>query len=299
MGKMILSAFSEQRETLACAKSRAASGPLVLSRWMVSFFAVAILLPWLVIVSLLSSRNVAGGNAKPWPVAGRAGQASASTRASRSWQPRRAGQSTASGWRLDAGGTNSEPPPQEWSPGKKGPWGQIESMLFAIDLPDEFVFVPPADQPPVRWSFPGYTKEKVLATLRSAGLPEDEVKKLDGSAKWNSDDGVVSVEPGDPLILSLAPEVRAKLYAILVAFPQNGRQIDPDLVSARHGRLAIARQRAGAGVDCPAEAAAVPAGREHALVRRFRAGLAELAQRRRAEAFHEDRLAEAEPSWPA
>ena len=52
-------------------------------------------------------------------------------------------------------------------------------MLFAIDVPDEFVFVPPADQPPVRWSFPGYSKEKVLATLRSAGVPEDEVGRLD------------------------------------------------------------------------------------------------------------------------
>ena len=111
--------------------------------------------------------------------------------------------------------------------GKKGPWGQIETMLFAIDLPDEFVFVPSADQAPVRWSFPGYTKEQVLSTLRSVGLPEDDVKKLDVSAKWTSDDGVAAVEPGDPLILSLTPEVRSKLYAILVTFPQNGRQIDP------------------------------------------------------------------------
>lgn len=93
-------------------------------------------------------------------------------------------------------------------------------MLFAIDIPDEFVFVPPAGDAPVRWSFPGYGKEKVLTTLRSVGVPEDEVKKLDASAKWLSDDGVTSVEPGDPLILSLAPEVRAKLYAILVGFAQ-------------------------------------------------------------------------------
>jgi hypothetical protein len=100
-------------------------------------------------------------------------------------------------------------------------------MLFAIDLPDEFVFLPSADLPPVRWCFPGYSKEKVLATLRVVGLPEDEVKRLDVSAKWTDSDGVIAVEPGDPLILSLTPEVRSKLYAILVAFPQNGRQIDP------------------------------------------------------------------------
>ncbi len=100
-------------------------------------------------------------------------------------------------------------------------------MVFAMDLPDEFVFVPPADTPPVRWSFPEYGKEKVLSTLRSAGVPENEVDKLDKSAKWTNDDNITTVEPGDPLILGLAPDVRARLYGILIRFPQNGRHIDP------------------------------------------------------------------------
>ena len=171
---------------------------------MILLLAVAILSPWLVIAFLLAS-----GMRRP------------EIRSHRWRPPTPEAAASASPW------TPAEPPPQEWIAGKKGPWGQIESMVFAIDVPDEFIFVPPADQPPVRWSFPGYSKEKVLATLRSVGLPEDEVKKLDGSAKWSSDDGVASVEPGDPLILGLAPEVRSKLYAILVTFPQNARQIDP------------------------------------------------------------------------
>ena len=50
---------------------------------------------------------------------------------------------------------------------------------------------------------------------------------LDGSAKWSSEAGVTSVEPGDPLILSLAPKVRSKLYAILIEFPQNAQHIEP------------------------------------------------------------------------
>jgi hypothetical protein len=119
----------------------------------------------------------------------------------------------------------SDPPPQQWTVGKKGPWGQIESLLFALDVPDECVAA--SALPPVRWSFPAYGKEKVLATLRTVGVSEAEVNRLKSSAKWSSDDGVTSVEPGDPLILRLAPEVRAKLYAILSGFPQNARQIDP------------------------------------------------------------------------
>ena len=47
------------------------------------------------------------------------------------------------------------------------------------------------------------------------------------SAKWSSENGETSLEPGDRLILGLSPEVRSKLYAILVVFPQNARQIDP------------------------------------------------------------------------
>ncbi len=171
---------------------------------MILLLAVAILSPWLVIAFLLAPGHALSKDSKSsLPVATPDAAASASP-----WTP-------------------AESRPQEWIVGKKGPWGQIESLVFAIDLPDEFVFVPPADQPPVHWSFPGYTKEKVLATLRSVGLPEDAVKKLDGGAKWTGADGAISVEPGDPLILGLAPEVRAKLYAILVTFPQNARQIDP------------------------------------------------------------------------
>ena len=63
--------------------------------------------------------------------------------------------------------------------------------------------------------------------MRSAGIAEDEVEKLDSGATWSSDSGVTSVEPGDSLILRLTPDVRSKLYAILVAFPQNAPCIQP------------------------------------------------------------------------
>ena len=215
---------------------------LIFSRWMILALAVAIISPWLLIAFLLAPGRLASGRPKlSAAVDGGGGQDNDSIRAAMS----------------ASGKTVGDQPPEEWVPGKEGPWGRIESMLFAIDVPDEFVFVPPADQPPVRWSFPGYTKEKVLATLRSVGVPEEEVKRLESSAKWTSDDGVTAVEPGDPLILALAPEVRSKLYAILVVFPQNSRQIDPVWFTERDGRLALQGRRTCAGVNCPAEAVAV------------------------------------------
>ncbi len=205
----ILTTLLEEPVPAAFGKTKQPAVHLIFSRWMILLLAVAIVLPWLVIAFLLVARNTPVADSKSSRAVEAATQAGAATQSATS-DPK-----------------TGEPPPQEWTPGKKGPWGRIDSMLFAIDLPDEFVFVPPADQPPVRWSFPGYTKEKVLATLQSAGVPEGEVRKLGSSPKWSSDDGIVAVEPGDPLILSLAPEVRAKLYAVLVVFPQNARQIDP------------------------------------------------------------------------
>ncbi len=204
---------SVRKPAIAGKAERPAVVHLVFSRRMIAFLGTAIILPWLAMASMWAFQRAGLGNSKSESAVDIAGRGSAHS----------AAQATVA----DSAATPAEPPPHEWIPGKKGPWGQIDSMLFAIDLPDEFVFVPPADRPPIRWSFPGYDKEKVLVTLRSIGLPEKEVSKLDASAKWTSDNGATAVEPGDRLILGLAPEVRAKLYAILVRFPQNGRDIDP------------------------------------------------------------------------
>ncbi len=191
---------------------------LIFPPWAVAIIAAVIVLPWLAIGFLLAPGSKVLRNSKYSEARGSGDQAAASPGAAAAMP----GMASVS----DAAPTE---PPQVWVAGKKGPWGQIESMLFAIDVPDESVAVvtPPANEPPIRWNFPGYSKEKVLATLRAAGMPEDEVKRLDGSGKWSSDAGLTAVEPGDKLILDLTAEVRAKLYSSLVAFPQNAGQIDP------------------------------------------------------------------------
>ena len=189
---------------------------LVFSRPLILLLVAAIVLPWLAIGFLLASRNAKSENASS------AQQLSAGPASPGDAPTQKAAKRVAASASVTP---PAEPPPQVWMAGKKGPWGQIESMLLAIDVPDEFVLVPPA--PPVRWSFPGYTKEKVLATLRSVGVSENEVHSLDSSSTWSSADGVVSVEPGDPLILGLAPHVRSRLYSLLVEFPQNVRRGNP------------------------------------------------------------------------
>ena len=110
---------------------------------------------------------------------------------------------------------------------KPGPWGHMEYIPMSIDLPDEFVFVPPPDHPPIRWFFQGYTKDKVIGLLRTSGLAEGQIDKLLQKASWSEETEGTSVEPGDELILDISPATREKLYTVLVEFPQNNRQIDP------------------------------------------------------------------------
>jgi hypothetical protein len=175
----------------------------IFPRWVVAFLAIAIVLPWLAVSFLLASQNATSGNSKSSPVVETAGSNN------------NAASDTAV----------FDSPRQSWVRGEKGPWGSIESIPFALDVPEGCVLAPPA--PPVRWNFPGYDKSKVLATLRSVGIPEADVHQLESSAKWISNGNVIAVEPGDPFVLGLAPKVRAKLYAILIEFPQNTQQIVP------------------------------------------------------------------------
>jgi hypothetical protein len=110
--------------------------------------------------------------------------------------------------------------------GKPGRWGQLEYRSIRMDLPDEFVFVPPPDQPPVRWFFHGFSKEQALAFLQSSGITSAQ-RALIEKAPWKSEAESVSVEPGDEFILSLSPAARAAIYLRLVEFDENSRQIDP------------------------------------------------------------------------
>ena len=118
------------------------------------------------------------------------------------------------------------PSPRRAVPGKPGTWGQLEYRTIKIDLPDEFVFVPPPNQPPVRWFFHGSNREQATEFLKSAGMAPAQLAIIE-KAKWTPDPRGVVVEPGDDFILSLAADARAKIYSQLVEYDENSRQIDP------------------------------------------------------------------------
>jgi hypothetical protein len=160
------------------------------SRWMLAFLALLLIGPWLVVAWL--------------------------------WLGPRLGHATAHA----AAAEDLEPQPEPFVAGKPGPWGVVETRPIRIELPDEFVFVPPATQPPVRWLFKGYSKERTIEFLRSSGLTEAQLEQLE-KAGWKTETAGASIEPGDDLVLSLTPEARAKVYSFLVEISENSRCIDP------------------------------------------------------------------------
>ena len=108
-----------------------------------------------------------------------------------------------------------------------GPWGNLETTPLSLELPDEFVFVPPPTQPPIRWFFHGYTKDKAIDFLRTCGMAATQLDTLANKAAWTTTADGAAVRPGDELILSMSPDLRAKVYSLLVECPENSTQIDP------------------------------------------------------------------------
>jgi hypothetical protein len=113
------------------------------------------------------------------------------------------------------------------SEGNPGPWGRLLYVHVMIDIPDEFVIIPTADQAPVRWFFKDYSKERVIELLKSAEISQARIDKLLPDSAWKSQADGTWLTPGDELILGLSPEERSKTYSVIVAFKENDDQLDP------------------------------------------------------------------------
>jgi len=100
-----------------------------------------------------------------------------------------------------------------------GPWGRLELTPVRIRVPEEMLPEEPLPVPP--WSFPGETAEQIAATLRAAGVGADLARALLAEA------GSERLTPAPEQILSLAPEVRGRLYEELRRRPGNTHQLYP------------------------------------------------------------------------
>lgn len=125
-------------------------------------------------------------------------------------------------------------PSPEITLSKVGPWGQLQLVPIMLELPDEYATASSAAANHDTWNFAGMNRETAIAFLASCGLTAgqlDEARRL----TWVEFGTSVRVVPSDEFILSLVPDVRAMLYARLMADPANKSAIDPSWLDV--GRL--------------------------------------------------------------
>lgn len=113
------------------------------------------------------------------------------------------------------------------TPAHSGPWGQLDSSRILIEPPEDFV--PPfyLTAQPLRWTFTGATDITLSALWQAAGLSPLERQALDQPARREVTATGIVLQPDRELVLALSPEARAKIYAVLAAFPENPPQFDP------------------------------------------------------------------------
>ena len=107
-----------------------------------------------------------------------------------------------------------------------GPWGRLEVVPLALELPDAQVVADQVVRLHDRWTFARQTRESSLAGLSGCGLTSSQLTTL-AAAPWTTSNDGCSVEPPDGVVLSLGPASRSTLYGRLMADPTNKSSVDP------------------------------------------------------------------------
>lgn len=108
-------------------------------------------------------------------------------------------------------------------PARPGPWGDLSFERIVIEPPLEYVSGEPDRLGPYAWFFRGYTAERLAELFRAAGLTESQQARLLQEGRWRREADGFWIEPETDLILKLAPQARARVYAELTLFPENLR----------------------------------------------------------------------------
>ncbi|MBA4147831.1 MAG: hypothetical protein H0X66_06915 [Verrucomicrobia bacterium] len=119
--------------------------------------------------------------------------------------------------------------------GKPGPWGNMEYVRIAIELPDHYIDVENLD--PNDWFFKGQSKKEALGILKQCGLTETQLRAVEAS-EWENVPAGSRVFLSDDLVWNLKGDSRAKLYSFLGQHEENVDQYNafvyrPDRVEER------------------------------------------------------------------
>ena len=98
------------------------------------------------------------------------------------------------------------------APAQIPPWGELSVRDIKIKPPEEYLAFELQHITPPAWNFDGNSVDRVRQVLLSSGLTQDEVSRTLVPAKISVSTSTVTVRPDNDLVLSLSPQIRAKLY---------------------------------------------------------------------------------------
>ena len=108
---------------------------------------------------------------------------------------------------------------------RPGPWGDIEYSRVVMEPPAEFAgtYAEP-DPEPLRWVFPGHSRDQVSLLFESAKLTSNQWDEIQTRAEWRLGSGVTTVYPSREWVLGLRPESRSVIYDVLADYEENPAQ---------------------------------------------------------------------------
>jgi len=105
-------------------------------------------------------------------------------------------------------------------------YGDIVTTDILLNLPDEFVVIPPSTANNNIMFFEGYTWSMVLNLLKSAKLSDQALHTWVAETPRNHDNDGIQLMPTDQQILELTPESRSIIYSALTGMPANVNKKD-------------------------------------------------------------------------
>jgi len=127
--------------------------------------------------------------------------------------------------------------------GRPGPWGELEYARFDLEPTDEFVAEELKTLTQTRWFFEHMERDRVQDLIQGLGLPPSLEAECLNASEWKQEPTGVLLAPTGHLVMSLPPEIRARLYSFLANCPRNDLQAWPFIY--RNGGFEDWFQRSG------------------------------------------------------
>lgn len=128
------------------------------------------------------------------------------------------------------GGKSAETPgPADAAPAAEtdAPWGDLITLDVDIQQPEEYVSFDTTGGEQTRWVFSGLSQGQVRDKLEDCGMSDTQIAAALGAGRVTSRADATVLQPPAELVLSLKPEIRAKLYGTLSNWPENKFMHEP------------------------------------------------------------------------